>query len=201
METQTHAEFEKLRSFLRAEEEMRMQALKREEEQRSRAMAEKIQEITKDITSLSECIRALEGDLALEGISVLHVRPKYADSCDDKSFNYLQFAFFLPPQNCKKTLARSSKFPSHIVLKDFYGSICNRLASAPHRAAVPIQDPVMQPGALIDVAKYVGSLSFHVWDKMQKIVKYSENTPPSCRSRVLLRLFLTLHVSFSAGDP
>lgn len=91
MEAQTHAEFEKLRSFLRAEEETRMQALKREEEQRSRAVAEKIQEIAKDITSVSECIRALEGDLALEGISVLHVRGKYADSCDDdrvRSLNY-----------------------------------------------------------------------------------------------------------------
>lgn len=91
MEAQTHAEFEKLRSFLRAEEETRMQALKREEEQRSRAMAEKIQEIAKDITSVSECIQALEGDLALEGISVLHVRPKYSDYCDDHdvvSLNY-----------------------------------------------------------------------------------------------------------------
>lgn len=83
VETQTHAEFEKLHSFLRAEEETRVQALKREEEQRSRAMAEKIQEITKDITSVSECIQALEGDLALDGISVLHVRPKYADYCAD----------------------------------------------------------------------------------------------------------------------
>lgn len=75
--------------------------------------------------------------------------------------------------------------------------MCN-LASAPHRAAVPIQDPVMTPGALIDVAKYLGSLSFHVWDKMQKTVKYSERARPrSGRSRLLL----TVRVSFSAGDP
>lgn len=42
------------------------------------------------------------------------------------------------------------------------------------RANNPIEDPVMAAGALIDVAKYVGSLTFQVWVKMQKIVKYSE---------------------------
>lgn len=97
VEARTHAEFEKLRGFLRAEEETRVQALKREEEQRSRAVAEKIQEIAKDITSVSECIRALEGDLALEGVSVLHVRPDYPDYCDDnhgKSLNYSVCFFF-----------------------------------------------------------------------------------------------------------
>lgn len=94
METQTHAEFEKLRSFLRAEEETRMQALKREEEQRSAAVAQKIEKIANDITSVSDCIRALEADLALDGISMLHVSLEYPDYCDDshaKSFNYLLF--------------------------------------------------------------------------------------------------------------
>lgn len=42
------------------------------------------------------------------------------------------------------------------------------------RANNPVEDPVMAAGALIDVAKYVGSLTFQVWEKMQKIAKYSE---------------------------
>lgn len=73
VERRTREEFEKLHSFLRAEEEARMEALKREEEQRSRAMVQRIEEISTDITSLSESIRVLEEEIALEGISILHV--------------------------------------------------------------------------------------------------------------------------------
>lgn len=50
-----------------------MEELKREEEQRSRAVMQKIEEITRDITSVSESIRVLEEEIALQDISVLHV--------------------------------------------------------------------------------------------------------------------------------
>ncbi|XP_060885817.1 E3 ubiquitin-protein ligase TRIM35-like [Labrus mixtus] len=119
----THEEFEKLHMFLRAEEEARMEALRGEEEQKSRVMMQKIEEITGQITSVTESIRLLEEDLALEGISVL--------------------------QKCKRTLARAN---------------------------CPVEDPVMATESLIDVAKYLGSLGFHVWVKMQTIVKYSPVT-------------------------
>lgn len=118
VERRTREEFEKLHSFLRAEEEARMEELRREEEQKSERMKQKIEEMEQNITFVSESIKILEEEMALEGISVLH--------------------------KCKRTLARASR---------------------------PFEDPVLAPGALIDVAKYVGSLTFHVWEKMQRIIK------------------------------
>lgn len=73
VERRTREEFDKLHAFLRAEEESRLQSLRAEEEQRRRAAEEKIQDISRDIQSLSETIMALEEDLALEGMPILHV--------------------------------------------------------------------------------------------------------------------------------
>lgn len=106
MERRTREEFEKLHAFLRAEEESRLQALQAEEEQRRRAAEEKIQDISRDIQSLSETIAALEEDLALEGMPILHV--SWDSGVNKRIKNALLFSncavFF--PQVCKKALAR-----------------------------------------------------------------------------------------------
>ncbi|KAF0029931.1 hypothetical protein F2P81_019036 [Scophthalmus maximus] len=124
VERRTREEFEKLRGFLRAEEEGRMEELRADEEQKRRAMARKIEEIEGSIATVSASIRDLEEEMALDDISVLH--------------------------KCKRTLER---------------------ADSPGE-----EPPLMPPAALIDVAKYVGSLSFHVWEKMHRIVKYTPVT-------------------------
>uniref|UniRef100_A0A3B3Y7S3 Tripartite motif containing 35-13 n=1 Tax=Poecilia mexicana TaxID=48701 RepID=A0A3B3Y7S3_9TELE len=108
VERRTHEEFDKLHSFLRVEEESRMETLRREEEQKTGQMRQMMEEIERSMSSMSETIRVLEEEMALEDLSVLHV--------------------------------------------------------------------IMAPAALIDVAKYVGSLTFQVWEKMHKIAKYTPVT-------------------------
>ncbi|KAM8909662.1 E3 ubiquitin-protein ligase TRIM35-like isoform 1-T3 [Spinachia spinachia] len=71
VERRTREEFGKLRSFLDAEEEARMEELRGEEEQKSRALRQKIEEAAGGIASVSESIRVLEEEIVLQGISVL----------------------------------------------------------------------------------------------------------------------------------
>ncbi|KAM9486212.1 zinc-binding protein A33-like [Clarias gariepinus] len=70
-EWQIKKEFEKLHQFLRDEEEARIAALREEEEQKSQMMKEKIEKLSKDISSLSDTIRAIEEEMRAEDISFL----------------------------------------------------------------------------------------------------------------------------------
>ncbi|XP_060785187.1 E3 ubiquitin-protein ligase TRIM35-like [Neoarius graeffei] len=70
-ESQIKEEFEKLHQFLRDEEAGRITALREEEEQKSQMMKEKIEKLSKDISSLSDTIKAIEEEMGAEDVSFL----------------------------------------------------------------------------------------------------------------------------------
>ncbi|XP_046701929.1 LOW QUALITY PROTEIN: zinc-binding protein A33-like [Silurus meridionalis] len=70
-EYQIKKEFEKLHQFLRDEEAARISALKEEEEQKSQLMKEKIEKLNRDMSSLSDTIRATEEEMRAEDVSFL----------------------------------------------------------------------------------------------------------------------------------
>ncbi|MBN3320195.1 TRI35 protein, partial [Atractosteus spatula] len=119
-ERQIKEEFEKLHQFLREEEVARLTTLREEEEVKSLIMKEKIENLTRKISSLSDLIRAIEQEMETDDISFLKVNIS--------------------------------------ILK----------------TQCTLQDPELVSGALLDMAKHLGSLPYRVWEKMQGIVQYSE---------------------------
>ncbi|XP_066564208.1 zinc-binding protein A33 [Amia ocellicauda] len=120
-ETERHIkeEFEKLHQFLQKEEAARLAALREEKKQKSQMMKDKIENITREISFLSDKIRTLEQEMGYEDSPFLH--------------------------NYKKTK---------------------------QSAQYTLKDPEWVSGALIDVAKHLGSLKYRVWEKMLGIVQY-----------------------------
>ncbi|XP_041927050.1 E3 ubiquitin-protein ligase TRIM35-like isoform X2 [Alosa sapidissima] len=70
-EKQIKEEFEKLHQFLRDEEAARIAALREEEEQKSQMMKEKIEKMSREISSLSDTIRAVEQEMRADDITFL----------------------------------------------------------------------------------------------------------------------------------
>uniref|UniRef100_A0A8C7LNH2 Uncharacterized protein n=1 Tax=Oncorhynchus kisutch TaxID=8019 RepID=A0A8C7LNH2_ONCKI len=64
-------DFERVHQFLREEEEAKIAALREEEEQKSQTMKVKIEEMSGQISSLSDTIKAIEKELEAEDISFL----------------------------------------------------------------------------------------------------------------------------------
>ncbi|XP_063069937.1 zinc-binding protein A33-like [Engraulis encrasicolus] len=74
-ERQIKLEFEKLHQFLRDEEAARIAALREEEEQKSQMIKEKIEKMSREISSLSDTIRAIEEEMGADDVTFLQVRP------------------------------------------------------------------------------------------------------------------------------
>ncbi|XP_063069974.1 E3 ubiquitin-protein ligase TRIM7-like isoform X2 [Engraulis encrasicolus] len=70
-EKQIKQEFEKLHQFLRDEEAARIAALKTEEEQKSQMIKRKSEKISKEISSLSDTIRAIEEGMKADDVTFL----------------------------------------------------------------------------------------------------------------------------------
>ncbi|XP_063042016.1 zinc-binding protein A33-like isoform X2 [Engraulis encrasicolus] len=70
-EKQIKEEFEKLHQFLRNEEAARIAALREEEEQKSQMMKKKIEKMSREISSLSESIRAIEEEMEADDVTFL----------------------------------------------------------------------------------------------------------------------------------
>ncbi|XP_031437243.1 zinc-binding protein A33-like [Clupea harengus] len=70
-EKQIKKEFEELHQFLRDEEATRIAALREEEEQKSQMIKEKIEKMSREISSLSDTIRAIEEKMGADDITFL----------------------------------------------------------------------------------------------------------------------------------
>ncbi|KAK2861645.1 hypothetical protein Q5P01_001178 [Channa striata] len=70
-ERQIKEQFKKLHQFLQEEEEARITALREEEEQKSKMMKEKIEALSREISALSDTIRATEEKLRAGDVSFL----------------------------------------------------------------------------------------------------------------------------------
>ncbi|XP_049439710.1 nuclear factor 7, brain-like [Epinephelus fuscoguttatus] len=121
-ERQITAEFNKLHQFLREEEESRLAALREEEEQKAKPISREMKMIQQQISSLSDCISAVEEELQKHNMSFL--------------------------SSYKATQSRA-------------------------RVQSSLSDPQLVSGALVDVAKHLGNLSFSVWEKMKEEVHFS----------------------------
>ncbi|XP_063069961.1 E3 ubiquitin-protein ligase TRIM35-like [Engraulis encrasicolus] len=70
-EKQIKEEIEKLHQFLRDEEATRIAALREEEEQKSKMMKEKIEKMTREMSSLSDTIKAIEEGMEADDVTFL----------------------------------------------------------------------------------------------------------------------------------
>ncbi|XP_063069946.1 E3 ubiquitin-protein ligase TRIM35-like isoform X1 [Engraulis encrasicolus] len=76
-EKQIKEDFEKLHRFLRDEEAARIAALREEEEQKSQMMKEKIEKMSREISSLSDTIRAIEEEMKADDVTFMQVNPEF----------------------------------------------------------------------------------------------------------------------------
>ncbi|CAL8318898.1 unnamed protein product, partial [Lota lota] len=93
VERRTREEFQELHAFLEVAERANLFTLKQEEEEKSRAVRRLMDEVEVNIASLSDAIKILEEEMALDGIPLLH-------KCKNSSVGRGQ-----PPPECTECTA------------------------------------------------------------------------------------------------
>ncbi|KAL2080838.1 hypothetical protein ACEWY4_022691 [Coilia grayii] len=89
-ETQIREEFEKLHQFLRDEEAARIAVLREEAERKSQMMKEKIEKMSREISSLSDTIRAIEEEMKADDMTFLQVQTALTPECYSRAQCTLQ---------------------------------------------------------------------------------------------------------------
>ncbi|KTG44124.1 hypothetical protein cypCar_00007567 [Cyprinus carpio] len=166
-EWQINKEFKKLHQFLRDEEEASITALRKDEEQKSQKMKEKLEEMNRQISALSDTIKDIKEKMMphTSDASFLHVRTEYLFLCTK------QLAYCPAWSNSHFVLIRCCV----TCVFDCYLKLIAVLTGGCYfRAQSSQQDPQMLSGALIDVAGHLRNLTFRVWKKMQELVRCSE---------------------------
>ncbi|KAI4890293.1 hypothetical protein NFI96_026069 [Prochilodus magdalenae] len=196
-------EFEKLHQFLRDEEAARISALRKEEERKSQTMKEKIEKMSREISALSDTIRAIEEEMGAEDVSFLQVRmiqsalETVQGTKTNKSFtqNFIEQNHF---QHFQKLQGHSEKVSAIVsCLSLFCGSELKASAAlspeCSSRAQVPLQDPESLSGTLIHVGKHLANLKFTVWKKMKEIIQFTPVTldPNTAHPKLILSDDLT----------
>lgn len=91
-------EFKKLHGFLQMEEAMLIDELKQEQEQKNETIKNKIEEITKAITSISQTISVIEQEMHANDLSFLQVS-FYTEPLDSTDITMHQCFFHLYTTN------------------------------------------------------------------------------------------------------
>ncbi|KAL3975394.1 tripartite motif-containing protein 35 [Sarotherodon galilaeus] len=198
-ERQIRAEFNKLQQFLKEEEESRLAALREEEEQNGRTISREMKMIEEQISSLSDSISAVEEELQKHSVPFLssykdtQSRARAQSSVSDpqlvsgalidvaKHLGNLSFRVWekmkekvhFSPVILDPNTANCCLYLSDDLTSVRRGDTKQQLPDNPERYTKYLSDPQLVSGALIDVAKHLGNLSFRVWEKMKEKVHFS----------------------------